>query len=345
MQANRRVFASAIAPSGSSKAPGTGITVMLSRETPQASSSSSADSSSRVVTSPLKRETTIPTARRSPDGVPSRTRVAGRDRRDRPARARSRPRRGRRAPERQSASSAPAPRPRRGRPAARRRAASSAGASSDAVGSGSGGGRLGVRLDRRRPRRSVAATSSATSSSASSDDRPAVEDVLARRLQVDVLGRRLVRVGCVVASAVTRLAGAEVLGLVVPARRLVAVAHRGQLDVDGQACSGSKRTLWCCARARAVAHLVALRLEVRAGSRGSARSRSAPARRRRARSPEMPVIFFGLFVSTRIVVRPRSARICEPIPYSRCVGREAEPQVRLDGVEALSPAARRRAAC
>ena len=34
MHAKRRVFASAIAASGNSKAPGTGITVMLSRETP-----------------------------------------------------------------------------------------------------------------------------------------------------------------------------------------------------------------------------------------------------------------------------------------------------------------------
>ena len=29
-----------------------------------------------------------------------------------------------------------------------------------------------------------------------------------------------------------------------------------------------------------------------------------------------PGDFFGLLVSTLIVVRPRSARICEPIPYS-----------------------------
>ena len=34
-------------------------------------------------------------------------------------------------------------------------------------------------------------------------------------------------------------------------------------------------------------------------------------------NPLMPEIFRGLFVRTRIVVRPRSARICEPIPYSR----------------------------
>ena len=33
--------------------------------------------------------------------------------------------------------------------------------------------------------------------------------------------------------------------------------------------------------------------------------------------PLIPSIFFGLFVRTRIVVRPRSARICDPIPYSR----------------------------
>ena len=73
MQAKRRVFASAIAARGSSKAPGTGITVTLSRGTPRASSSASADSSSRVVTSPLNRATTMPTARRSPVGLPSST--------------------------------------------------------------------------------------------------------------------------------------------------------------------------------------------------------------------------------------------------------------------------------
>ena len=46
MQPNRRVFASAIAASGSSNAPGTGITVTESRETPRASSSARAESSS-----------------------------------------------------------------------------------------------------------------------------------------------------------------------------------------------------------------------------------------------------------------------------------------------------------
>ena len=49
----------------------------------------------------------------------------------------------------------------------------------------------------------------------------------------------------------------------------------------------------------------------------------------------MPVIFCGLFVSTRIVVRPRSARIWEPIAVLPRVGGEAEPEVRLDRVEAL----------
>jgi hypothetical protein len=58
---------------GSSKAPGTGITVIESGPTPQAASSSSAEVRSPPVTSPLKRLTTIPTARRRPCGCPSRT--------------------------------------------------------------------------------------------------------------------------------------------------------------------------------------------------------------------------------------------------------------------------------
>ena len=49
----------------------------------------------------------------------------------------------------------------------------------------------------------------------------------------------------------------------------------------------------------------------------------------------MPVSFFGLFVRMRIVVRPRSARIWLPIPYSRASAREAEREVGLDGVEPL----------
>src|SRR4051794_3760020 len=77
MQAKRRVLASAIAASGSSNAPGTSITVTLSRGTPRASSSSSADSSSRVVMSPLNRATTMPTARCSPTGTPSSTEYPG----------------------------------------------------------------------------------------------------------------------------------------------------------------------------------------------------------------------------------------------------------------------------
>ena len=33
--------------------------------------------------------------------------------------------------------------------------------------------------------------------------------------------------------------------------------------------------------------------------------------------PSRPPYFAGLFVITRMVVMPRSTRICEPIPYSR----------------------------
>ena len=33
--------------------------------------------------------------------------------------------------------------------------------------------------------------------------------------------------------------------------------------------------------------------------------------------PLIPEIFLGLFVRTRIVDSPRSARICDPMPYSR----------------------------
>jgi hypothetical protein len=58
---------------GSSKAPGTGITVIASRETPTCSSSSSAPCSSRVVTEPLKRLTTSPTAFLPPETLPCRT--------------------------------------------------------------------------------------------------------------------------------------------------------------------------------------------------------------------------------------------------------------------------------
>ena len=68
MHAYRRVFASAIAASGSSNAPGTGITVIDSRATPASSSSASAPSSSLAVTAPLKRLTTTPTERRAPFG-------------------------------------------------------------------------------------------------------------------------------------------------------------------------------------------------------------------------------------------------------------------------------------
>ena len=39
----------------------------------------------------------------------------------------------------------------------------------------------------------------------------------------------------------------------------------------------------------------------------------------------MPLIFLGLFVSTRIVVRPRSARIWEPMPYSRASAAKLNP--------------------
>src|SRR6187549_1101356 len=57
-----------MAARGSSKAPGTGITVTASRPTPRRSSSSSARRRSSPVSSPLKRATTIPTARRLPVG-------------------------------------------------------------------------------------------------------------------------------------------------------------------------------------------------------------------------------------------------------------------------------------
>ena len=65
-----RVFASAIAAIGSSNAPGTGMTSTASRETPASSSAPSAESSSRLVISPLKRLTTIATVRRVPFGRP-----------------------------------------------------------------------------------------------------------------------------------------------------------------------------------------------------------------------------------------------------------------------------------
>src|SRR5206468_7482090 len=61
------------AASGSSNAPGTGITVIASCATPASTSASSATWSIRFVTPPLKRETTTPTERRFPSGVPSRT--------------------------------------------------------------------------------------------------------------------------------------------------------------------------------------------------------------------------------------------------------------------------------
>ena len=77
MHANRRVFASAIAATGSSNAPGTGITVTCSRCTPASSSSARALSSSFVVTSPLNFDTTMPTARRAPTGSPSSTGYPG----------------------------------------------------------------------------------------------------------------------------------------------------------------------------------------------------------------------------------------------------------------------------
>src|SRR4249919_2223926 len=70
MHEYRRVFASAIAASGNSKAPGTGTTVTASRPTPARSSSSSARVKSSPVSPPLKRPTTTPTDRRPPLGSP-----------------------------------------------------------------------------------------------------------------------------------------------------------------------------------------------------------------------------------------------------------------------------------
>ena len=43
----------------------------------------------------------------------------------------------------------------------------------------------------------------------------------------------------------------------------------------------------------------------------------------------------GLFVISRIVVMPRSTRICDPMPYSRESAGKPELLVRLDGVAAL----------
>ena len=48
----------------------------------------------------------------------------------------------------------------------------------------------------------------------------------------------------------------------------------------------------------------------------------------------MPVNFLGLFVRIRIVVRPRSARIWLPIPYSRASAGRPSSEVRLDRVQA-----------
>jgi hypothetical protein len=70
MHAYWRVFASAIAASGSSKAPGTGTIVTDSRGTPADSSSSSARWSSLLVISPLNFATTTPTARPAPSADP-----------------------------------------------------------------------------------------------------------------------------------------------------------------------------------------------------------------------------------------------------------------------------------
>src|SRR4029079_4929159 len=64
------VFASAIAPSGSSKAPGTGMTSIRSFGTPASVSVSRAPSRCRVVMSPLKRLTTTPIPRCAPFAVP-----------------------------------------------------------------------------------------------------------------------------------------------------------------------------------------------------------------------------------------------------------------------------------
>ena len=49
----------------------------------------------------------------------------------------------------------------------------------------------------------------------------------------------------------------------------------------------------------------------------------------------MPPYFAGLFVISRIVVTPRSTRICDADAVLARVGREAELDVRLDGVAAL----------
>ena len=121
--------------------------------------------------------------------------------------------------------------------------------------------------------------------------------------------------------------------LVVPARRLVAVAHRGRL-ASGQACSGSKRTLWCC-RVRACGRAC------RASTRGR------------------PVLGVGLDLDRLLrddgepeardagdllrVVREHAdrgqAEVGEDLradPVLPRVGREAELEVRLDGVEPCS---------
>ena len=83
-----------------------------------------------------------------------------------------------------------------------------------------------------------------------------------------------------------------------------------------------------------VAELVALRLEVARFSGFGAVSIGTCSTTVRPK-PSMPVIFFGLFVRMRIVVRPRSARIWLPIPYSRASAGKPELEVRLDGVEPL----------
>ena len=223
------------------------MTVIASRATPAASSSASAPSSSLDVTAPLKRLTTIPTARRRSLRLALEDAVAVRHREVALGVLRA-GLGGRRLPppllDRRLSTAPPRPRIDDGLVVARRR-------------------------PRRRRRRSSVESSSAGGSSSSG-----------------VSGQR---------SLTPRLR-----------RRARARSACPGGAARGRACRAWRRDS--------------------AGSRRSAAPRSAPARRPSSPKPSMPEIFFGLFVRTRIVVRPRSARICEPIPYSRWSAGKPSPR-------------------
>ena len=219
------------------------MTVIASRATPAVSSSASAPSSSLLVTAPLKRLTTMPTARRPPCGFP-------RARRSPP---------GRRT------------RPRRARDSLQLLVGDSSGLRHRIVSRGS--------------------------------------DRLRSPPQLLLLVVRLAR-----RSSSGGASGQRSLTL-----RLLRRAPGRNGDPGGAACGRASR-----ASPRGSG-----------GSRRSARTSIGSCATTSSPKPAIPEIFFGLFVRTRIVERPRSARICEPIPYSRASAAKPRLEVRLDRVEPL----------